>query len=80
MLYRQLRDPGVVLTKAMAQRLYPLAFRDVVTERAEAEDLEPSLLFGLIREESSFDPEAKSWVGAQGLTQMMPATAAETAV
>lgn len=78
-LYRQLRDPGVVLTKALAQRLYPLAFHDIVTERAEAEGLEPSLLFGLIREESSFDPEAKSWVGAHGLTQLMPATAAETA-
>lgn len=79
LLYRLLRDPGQILTRARAVRLYPKAYQALVTERAEAEGLEVSLLLGLIREESSFDPEAKSWVGATGLTQMMPATAAETA-
>lgn len=78
-LYRLLKDPGRALTRDRAARLYPLAYQDLVTERAQAEGLEASLLLGLIREESSFDPLAKSWVGAQGLTQLMPATAAETA-
>jgi len=78
-LYRLLRDPGRTLTKERALRLYPVAFGDLVKARAKAEGLDESLLLGLIREESTFDPSAKSWVGAQGLTQLMPQTAAETA-
>ena len=78
-LYRLLKDPGQVLTKDRALWLYPLAFDTQVNERAEAEGLDADLFFGLIREESTFDPAARSWVGAQGLTQLMPATAAETA-
>lgn len=37
--------------------------------------LEPALMFGLIRQESRFWAEATSSVGAQGLMQIMPATA-----
>jgi soluble lytic murein transglycosylase-like protein len=78
-LYRLLKDPGQKLTQDRAMLLYPLAFDTPVTERAQAEGLDVDLFFGLIREESTFDPAARSWVGAQGLTQLMPATAAETA-
>jgi len=78
-LYRLLKEPGQVLTEARARELYPNAWADIVAERAAAEKIETSLLLGVIREESSFDPTAKSWVGATGLSQLMPATAAETA-
>lgn len=37
--------------------------------------IDPSLLTGLIRAESNFDPDAGSPAGAQGLTQLMPETA-----
>jgi len=37
--------------------------------------LSPSLLAGLVRAESAFDPRAVSNVGARGLGQLMPATA-----
>lgn len=38
------------------------------------------LLASVVYQESRFDPRAKSWVGAQGLMQMMPATAREMGV
>ncbi len=34
------------------------------------------LLASMVMQESHFDPKAKSWAGAQGLLQLMPATAA----
>ena len=42
--------------------------------------LDPALLKGLIRQESGFDPAARSAAGAVGLTQLMPGTAASLGV
>lgn len=39
--------------------------------------LERGLIYALVRKESLFDPSARSSVGAYGLMQVMPATAAE---
>ena len=41
--------------------------------------VEPAVVLGLIRQESSFDVQAQSPVGARGLMQLMPATAAGVA-
>ena len=46
-----------------------------IHEAAVENDIPPSVAFGLVRTESSFQNTATSYVGAVGLTQLMPATA-----
>lgn len=43
---------------------------------ARESNIEPRLAFGLVKTESTFDERAVSPVGARGLTQVMPRTAA----
>jgi soluble lytic murein transglycosylase len=53
---------------------YPLGFADLVQDAARRAGLDPHLVAAVIREESSYDPRARSWVGAVGLMQLMPDT------
>ena len=58
---------------------YPVEFLEVVERFAEANRLTVPLLLAMIRQESAFDTTARSWAGARGLMQVMPATASELA-
>lgn len=50
-------------------------FLDQMKPVAASADLDPAWIYGLIRQESRFIMDARSWAGAQGLMQIMPATA-----
>ena len=60
--------------------VYPRPFWDTVVQSAGAHGVDPTLLVSLMRQESRFDPEARSAVGAVGLLQVMPYTAEALAV
>ncbi len=51
-----------------------------ITASATKYGIDPALLKGLIRQESNFNPSARSGAGAQGLTQLMPGTASSLGV
>ncbi len=50
-------------------------FLDELGPVAAERGLDPAWVYGLIRQESRFIMDARSWAGAQGLMQIMPATA-----
>lgn len=58
---------------------YPPEYLDLANEYALAEGFSPLLLLALVRQESVYDPDAGSFAGASGLTQVIPGTAAQIA-
>ncbi|ACB85459.1 lytic transglycosylase domain-containing protein [Natranaerobius thermophilus] len=56
--------------------LYPKHFQEEVYSIAEDHELDPYLLFAIIKVESKFDEKAISNQGAMGLMQLMPTTGA----
>ena len=57
-----------------------VAVAPFIESAAKAQDLQPKLLRAVIAQESGFRPCAVSRAGAQGLMQLMPATAEEFGV
>jgi soluble lytic murein transglycosylase len=58
---------------------FPVNYLSEVQSNAKRQDLEPAIIFGLIRQESMMDENAKSAVGALGLMQIMPETGKQIA-
>ena len=54
---------------------FPIAFRTQVMSNSDLNRLDPAWVFGVLRQESAFNPEARSHAGAMGLMQLMPRTA-----
>ncbi|MCL2050034.1 MAG: lytic transglycosylase domain-containing protein [Defluviitaleaceae bacterium] len=68
----------IVASFAMAiYTLFPVRHLEII--RAAAGDLEPALILAVIMAESSFREGASSHKNAQGLMQLMPATAQDVA-
>ena len=58
---------------------FPMPYKQQVLQHAHDRELDPSLIYGVMRRESLFDPLARSSVGALGLMQLMPSTARRVA-
>ena len=67
------------LEAEFAYLLYPVPFPIQVLQNAVRHDLPPHLAYAMIREESRFDRNAVSRVGALGLMQLMPETGRQAA-
>lgn len=59
--------------------LYPLINREVLERESAALGLDPMLVAGLIRQESLYDPRARSRADARGLMQVLPSVGAAAA-
>jgi soluble lytic murein transglycosylase len=55
--------------------LFPIKYQSEIKALAEKAQVDPDLVTAIIRQESVFNPAARSPVGAMGLMQLMPATA-----
>jgi soluble lytic murein transglycosylase len=71
--YARSGDPS--LPRLFWELYYPLGFASDLTSAAERAALDPFFVAAVVREESSYDPRARSRVGARGLMQLMPDTA-----
>jgi soluble lytic murein transglycosylase len=74
-LTRLAREGGAGQPPDSLRRLaYPSHYSRLVAEYAQHYDLDPLLLLAVMRQESLFDPDARSYAGALGLAQIMPET------
>ncbi|MGZ4981178.1 MAG: transglycosylase SLT domain-containing protein [Methylobacter sp.] len=58
---------------------FPVYYASQVHNNASLHNLDPAIVFGLIRQESIFNKDAESAVGARGLMQVMPKTGMQIA-
>ncbi len=63
----------------LARAAFPIEYVESVEKEAKASQLDPNLIRGLMRQESSFRAKAQSPANALGLMQVLPATATEVA-
>ncbi|MBI4185857.1 lytic transglycosylase domain-containing protein [Candidatus Berkelbacteria bacterium] len=65
-----------LLPRIFAELRYPLDYEELIVKEGTEHDLDPFLVAAVVYAESRFHPEATSPVGARGLMQLMPQTAA----
>jgi soluble lytic murein transglycosylase len=66
-----------LLPRVLRELLYPRYFYDRIVAEARKHGADPRLVLSVMREESRFDPRAKSAASARGLLQFIIATARE---
>lgn len=58
---------------------YPMPYQSAILSYSQRFGIDPAWAYGIIRQESRFNPNAQSAVGATGLMQIMPDTGKELA-
>lgn len=61
-------------TNKLQKLNYPQEYSEYVDRASEEYDLDPALIYAIIRTESGFDATAQSGAGACGIMQMMPSS------
>jgi soluble lytic murein transglycosylase len=74
-LYQTLDKKEIIFNRQLLDILYPRPYLEELSKTLKNEALDPIVVLSLIRQESVFNPLARSPVGARGLMQLMPATA-----
>jgi soluble lytic murein transglycosylase len=72
-------DAGVISELDRNRLSYPLAYWSTVRLNADALLVDPLLVVAVMRQESLFDPQARSSADARGLMQLLPSTAERVA-
>ena len=67
------------MTREQWDVFYPLAYWDIIVQESRARSLDPFQVAGLIRQETVFNPRARSAARAYGLMQVLIPTAVLTA-
>ncbi len=70
---------GGASSRPLLRAAYPVVHGDALVEDSRRNALDPALVAGLIRQESSFNPKAVSAAGARGLMQLLPSVGASIA-
>jgi soluble lytic murein transglycosylase len=68
------------LPEEVWRMLFPILHWDRISTQAAKAEIDPTLVLGVIRQESAFEEKARSKANARGLMQIMPATGRRLAV
>ena len=74
-----LMTSSTTLYRSDLEALYPRPYKAMVDAAAQKYGVENNFVWAIMRQESAFKVQARSWVGAAGLMQLMPATAKDEA-
>lgn len=64
----------ILILDNVAMSIYPVKYKNIVSKYSEIYDLDPYLVFSIIKVESSFTPDAVSGKNARGLMQITEKT------
>ena len=78
-LLRRLGESAELPASERTRLTYPLAFWSAVQRESQFTAVNPLLIEAVMRQESLFDPEARSSADARGLMQLLPGTAERVA-
>lgn len=76
----KIQQTGIITQKSTSNSVYIGQYADIINKAAKTYGIDPFLIAAVIKQESNFNPRAKSHTGAEGLMQLTPTTAKELGV